>query len=136
MDIREIILYVRRYKSDRAIQRETGLHRKTVKRYREWATQQALLSGPLPTLGELEKLVEESLPEKPPPQNRSSLEPYQELVSQLRKEGVEVTAILQRLKERGYTGSYSSVRRYVRKSWYGLNANRAKKPKSTLVMPV
>ena len=115
MDIREIILYVRRYKSDRAIQRETGLHRKTVKRYREWATQQALLSGPLPTLGELEKLVEESLPEKPPPQNRSSLEPYQELVSQLRKEGVEVTAILQRLKERGYTGSYSSVRRYVRK---------------------
>jgi len=115
MDIRELILYIRRYKSDRAIQRETGVHRKTVKRYREWATQQALMSGPLPTLGELEKLVEQSLPEKAPPQNRSSLEPYQDVVSQLRKEGVEVTAILQRLKERGYTGSYSSVRRYVRK---------------------
>jgi transposase len=115
MDIRELILYLRRYESDRAIQRETGLHRKTVKRYREWATQQGLLSGPMPTLGELEKLVEQSLPEKAPPQNRSSLEGYQGVVSQLRKEGVEVTAILQRLKERGYTGSYSSVRRYVRK---------------------
>jgi transposase len=41
------------------------------------------------------------------------LEPYRTLVSQLRKEGVEMTAILQRLKERGYAGSYSSVRRFV-----------------------
>jgi hypothetical protein len=74
------MLYLRRYKSDRRIQRETGVHRKTVKRYREWALQQALMSGPLPTLGELEKLVEQSLPEKAPPQNRSSLEPYIDII--------------------------------------------------------
>jgi transposase len=35
------------------------------------------------------------------------------LVSQLRKEGVEMTAILYRLRERGYQGSYSAVRRFV-----------------------
>ncbi|MCZ7571811.1 MAG: IS21 family transposase [Ardenticatenaceae bacterium] len=54
-----------------------------------------------------------TLPETPPPQNVSSVEPYRAMVSQLHKEGVEMTAILQRLKERGYQGSYSSVRRFV-----------------------
>jgi len=89
------------------------MHRQTVKRYRAWAREQGLLEGPLPGLGELEVCVQETLAEKPPPQNQSSLETYRPMVSQLRKEGVEMTAILQRLKERGYQGSYSSVRRFV-----------------------
>jgi transposase len=89
------------------------MHRQTVKRYRAWASEQGWLAGSLPPLGELEVCVQATLPEKPPPQNQSSLEPYRTLVSQLRKEGVEMTAILQRLKERGYAGSYSSVRRFV-----------------------
>jgi transposase len=113
MDIRELLLHLRRYKSDRAVQRATGMHRQTVKRYRAWASEQGLLAGPLPPLGELEACVQATLPEKPAPQNQSSLEPYRELVSQLRKEGVEMTAILHRLQERGYPGSYSSVRRFV-----------------------
>jgi transposase len=37
------------------------------------------------------------------------------LVIKLREMGVEMAAIHQRLKERGYGGSYSSVRRYVRR---------------------
>ena len=115
MDIREIILHLRRYKSNRAIQRETGLHRQTVKRYREWAVAQGLLEGPIPPLAELEQIVQQSLPEKPPPQNRSSLEPYRTMVVQLRKEGVERMAIYRRLQERGYSGSYSAVRRFVNK---------------------
>lgn len=113
MDICELILHLRRYASDRAVQRATGMHRQTVKRYRAWASEQGLLVGPLPPPGELEACVQVTLPEKPPPQNRSSLEPYRELVGQLRKEGVEMTAILHRLRERGYAGSYSSVRRFV-----------------------
>ena len=115
MDIREIILHLRRYESNRAIQRETGLHRQTVKRYRDWATAQGLLEGPLPPLTELEQIVQQSLPEKPPPQNQSSLESYRDAVVQLRKEGVERMAIYRRLQERGYTGSYSAVRRFVNK---------------------
>ena len=113
MDIRELLLHIRQQPSDRAVQRETGMHRKTVKRYRVWAAEQKLFEGPLPALGELEKLVQQTLPEPPPPQNQSSLEPYGQLVSQLRKQGVEMTAILQRLRERGYGGSYSSLRRFV-----------------------
>ena len=113
MDIRELLLHLRRYKSDRAVQRATGMHRQTVRRYRAWANEQGLLAGPLPSLGELEACVQATLPEKPPPQNRSTLEPWREVVSQLRKEGVEMTAILHRLRERGYAGSYSSVRRFV-----------------------
>ena len=34
MDIRELLLHLRRYPSDRAVQRATGIHRQTVKRYR------------------------------------------------------------------------------------------------------
>ena len=72
-----------------------------MKRYRVWASEQGLLAGSLPPLGELEVCVQATLAEQPPPQNQSSLEPYRDLVSQLRKEGVEMTAMLQRLQERG-----------------------------------
>lgn len=113
MDIRELILRMRKESSDRAVQRATGMHRKTVKRYRSWAAEHGLLAGALPPLGELEVLVQQTLAEKPPPQNQSSLESYRTLVSQLRKEKVEMTAIHQRLRERGYQGSYSAVRRMV-----------------------
>ena len=113
MDIRELLRQLRQTTSDRAVQRATGVHRQTVKRYRTWATAQGLLSGPLPPLPELEQRLRQTLPEPPPPQNTSSVEPYRTLVSQLHKEGVEMTAILERLKERGYAGSYSAVRRFV-----------------------
>lgn len=113
MDIRELLKYLRAEASDRAVQRGTGMHRKTVKRYRQWAKEQGLLQDSLPPLGELEQLLRRTLPEFPPPQNQSSLEPYRELVSQLLKAGVRKTAMLQRLRERGYGGSYSSVRRFV-----------------------
>lgn len=45
----------------------------------------------------------------------SSVQPYRSLVITLRKQGVEIAAIHERLKERGYVGSYSSVHRFVRR---------------------
>ena len=113
VDIREVIQHLRRYQSDRAVQRATGVHRQTVKRYRSWAAEQGLLEGPLPPLAELEQLVRRTLPELPPPQNVSSVEPYRDMVKQLRKEGVEIAAICQRLRDREFKGSYSAVRRFV-----------------------
>jgi len=114
MDIRELVLYMRKNDSDRAVQRLTGMHRQTVKRYRVWATEHGLLGEErLPSLVELRRLVDETLTEPRPPQNVSSVEPYREMVSQLRKEGVEMAAIWHRLYERGYRGSYSAVRRFV-----------------------
>jgi transposase len=50
-------------------------------------------------------------PEEPGPP--SSLEPYREFVSEKRAQGVQMTALWQLLRERGYAGSYSAVRRFV-----------------------
>ena len=99
MDIRELLLHLRAKPSDRAVQRDTGMHRQTVKHYRQWAQAQGLLEGPLPPLTELAQLVQATLAEKAPPQNTSSVAPYRELVSQLRREGVEMTAITARLAD-------------------------------------
>ena len=114
MDIREILRQLRAGQSNRAVARATGINRKTVGRYRAWAAKHGLLEGPLLPLGELHQLVKETLTNSSPPQNVSSVEPYRERVEKLRKEGVEIAAIYERLKERGYSGSYSSVHRFVR----------------------
>jgi transposase len=96
------------------VARATGVDRKTVARYRSWAAEQGLLSGSLPPLRELQRLLDETMSGPPPPQNESSVEPYRDMVRKLRRENTEVAAICQRLKERGYTGSYSAVYRFVR----------------------
>ncbi len=114
MDIRELILHIRNQSSDRQIQRDTGIDRRTVKRYREWALEQGLLEGEMPPLETLQALVANSFQEKTPPQNLSSLESYRSQVKKWVDQGVEIAAIRQRLLERGYTGSYASVWRFVR----------------------
>jgi transposase len=114
MDIREILNRLRKGQSNRAVARALNIDRKTIGRYHTWAAEQGLLEGPLPSLGQLHQLLEETLKSPSPPQNVSSVEAYRELVTKLRKEGVEIAAIHERLKERGYTGSYSSVHRFVR----------------------
>lgn len=114
MDIRELLVHIRAQSRDRQVQRDTGIDRRTVKRYRNWAQGQGLLEGVLPPVEELQELVSQSFEEQIPPQNRSSVEPYRELVLQLVKEQVETAAIKARLTERGFRGSYSAVNRFVR----------------------
>ena len=114
MDIREILRRVRQDQSDRAIADDLSIDRKTIGRYRRWAQEQGFLEGELPPLGELHRSLDETLPSPRPPQNISSVEPYRDVVVKLRRQGVEIAAIHQRLQERGYAGSYSSVRRFVR----------------------
>lgn len=101
MDVREILRQLQSGESDRAIAVAMTIDRKTIARYRNWAKEQRLLDKPLPSLGELNRLLAETLPTAGPPQNVSSVEPYRELVIKLRREGVEMAAIHQRLKERG-----------------------------------
>ncbi len=115
MDIQEIIRRLRAGQSDRTIHEELGVHRKTVKKYRQWAAGHQLLEGELPDVANLQQLVETTLPQTNPPQNASSVEPYRELVERLRQEGVEIKAIHERLQERGYEGHYQSVWRFVRR---------------------
>jgi transposase len=114
MDIREILRRLRKGQSDRAVAKAMGIDRKTVGRYHKWAAEQDLLEGPLLPLSDLHQLVQETLNTALPPQNVSSVASYRELVEKLRRDGVEIAAIHERLKERGYTGSYASVHRFVR----------------------
>lgn len=114
MDIRELVRHLRASDSDRAVQRDTGIDRRTVQRYRTWAAEQGLLTGPLPAVEELQRLVQQTLTTPAPPQMVSSVEPFRAQVVELRAQGTEMAAIWERLKERGYTGSYSAIRRFVR----------------------
>jgi transposase len=114
MDIRELLLHLRAQSSDRQIQKDMGLNRRTIKRYREWAQAQGLLDGALPAPEDLASCLQASLPEKSPPQNNSSAESYRKQIQQLLDQKVEIAAIYQRLCERGFTGSYSAVYRLAR----------------------
>jgi transposase len=114
MDIRELIVHLRVQKSNRRVAKDTGVNRRTVQRYREWAEEQGLLEGALPPLEELLAQVEAHFQEKLPPQNQSSVEGYRSLIEGWVKANVEVAAMRQRLMERGYTGSYAAVWRFVR----------------------
>jgi len=115
MDIRELLLHIRAGSSDRQIERDMKVDRRTAKRYREWAEAQGLLAGSLPSLEELQVIADQTLPKQTPPQNVSSVEPYREIVEQLVKENVEVAAIKCRLQEHGFAGSYAAVYRFVRR---------------------
>ena len=114
MDIREMLRRLRKGQSNRAIAKAMKVNRKTVSRYRIWATEQGLVEGPLPSLSDLQRLLDDTMAGSPPPQNVSSVEPYRELVVKLREQKVEIAAIYERLKEREYSGSYSAVYRFVR----------------------
>lgn len=113
MEIREMIVRIRAGDSNRQIGRDLGIDRRTVKSYRQWAEEQGLLEGEVPEVEALQALVAETLPNKLPLQNVSSVEPYRKLVEKMVAEKVETAAIHQRLKERKYKGSYSAVYRFV-----------------------
>lgn len=132
MDIREIVRRLQLGESDRGIARDLGVNRKTVGLYRRWAESQGLLgvSGGggvaaegeaagalerrLPTEAELESLLEGSESGKVTRQV-STVEPYRELVVAWLRSGLTSRVMHQRLQERGFTGGYASVQRYVAK---------------------
>jgi transposase len=114
MDIVEVVRVLRAGASDRALTHLVGHNRRTIAKYRAWAEQQGLLQGPLPSAGEIQCLLARTLPRTRPPQQTSTLAPYQQEIAALRAQGVEMAAIRARLEERhGHPVSYSAVRRLV-----------------------
>ncbi len=114
LDIREILRRVRLGESDRAIVKALGVSRKTVRKYRQWAEQVGMPADELPPIEQLSALLQTSLPEAPPPQTPSSVEPYRELVVRGRGQGLECRAIWQRLgRDHGFSGGYGAVWRFV-----------------------
>jgi transposase len=114
MEISEIIRLLRAGESNRAIARLVGCNRRTVVRYREWATEQELLSGSMPRAAELHRLLAATLPTPLPPQQTSSVACYGEEIAGMRERGMEIAAIRSRLAERhGEPISYSAVWRFI-----------------------
>jgi len=108
----DIIYRLRAGQSQRAIVRDLGYARDTVRRYARWAERMGYLdpSSALPKLEDLQV----GLPAPYRKSNISSVEPYRDVVKAFLDQGVEMVAIHNRLKRNhGYTGSYTSVRRFV-----------------------
>ena len=113
--LHEVIHRLRAGDSERRIARELQISRPTVHKYKVWAEGQGYLEPghPLPTAATLQTALG---PTPPPPQMTSSLTEYEPFVEQLLEQGVEMTAIWQRLRDKyGYQGSYSAVRRLVKR---------------------
>lgn len=114
-DILDIIYRLRSGQSERAVVRDTGYARNTVRIYHKLAGEHGFLnlaqelpepSVVLKALGAIPK----------PPQSTSTVEPFRPVVESLLAADVEMVAIHQRLvDDHGYTGSYSSIRRFVSK---------------------
>src|SRR6266508_5951316 len=113
VDIRELVRHLRDTTNDSAVQRTTGLNRRTIVRYRRWAEEQGLLEGSLPSIEQLQTLIATTLTLPPPPQTTSSVEPYRDLVLHLHRDGVEGTAIRERIGEVGFAGSVSAIYRFL-----------------------
>jgi transposase len=110
--LRELVHRLRAGSSQRAIAHDLGLARMTVHKYAQLAAAAGYLdaSQPLPDAAEL---IARLGPPTQPPRTPSSVEPYRAQVEQLLATGVEMMTIFDRVRERGYTGSYSSIRRFV-----------------------
>jgi transposase len=105
--IQEVRERIRRGQSDRAIARDLGLSRVTVRKYRE------ALAGKSED-EQTAQLHRWSREEARPAQTVSTVEKYRSVVEQLLDHGVEMRTIHDRLTaDHGYRGSYSSVRRFV-----------------------
>jgi transposase len=113
VDIYTLLQHLRAGESNRKIKRTLGTDRRTVQKYREWAEEYGLLGGSLPPVEELYQLLEATMPSRTPPQSQSSVEPYRKTVIELREKNVEIAAIRQRLQEKGFSGSYMAVYRFV-----------------------
>lgn len=114
MDIRELLRHLRADPSNRSVARTLGIDRRTASQYRQWATEQGLLEGPLPSVEDLQALAASTFNTALPPQNVSTVEPYREQIVAWRRENVEIAAIHERLKERGFQHGYMAVYRFVK----------------------
>jgi transposase len=116
MDILELLRQLRAGESDRTIAKRLGWNRRTVVRYRRWATEAEYLAGPLPSLVEVERRLAADLPATPAPQQTSTVAKYAEEIAAYRERGLEAAAIRGRLEERHREPvSYQAVWRFVRR---------------------
>jgi len=111
--LRDLIRRLRAGESDRRIARDMQISRPTVQKYHALAKKEGYLETGT-EIPDDEKIQNVLGPGPRPPKIASSVEQFGEIVKKLRKQGVEMVAIWQRLRDNyGYSGSYSAIRRYV-----------------------
>ena len=111
--LRDLLRRLRAGESERRIAQDMQISRPTVHKYYELAKKK----GYLETGNEIpaDEILQSVLgPGPQPPKIASSVDQFGEVVKTLRKQEVEMVAIWQRLRDNyGYSGSYSSIRRFV-----------------------
>ena len=114
-DVREMVRRFRAGEGDRAIARDLRISRNTVKVYRAFAVAEGFLAATDPPTAEaLAARLDARRPE-PKGGPSSTLEPWRAFVAEQRSRGVELVALHALLRERGFAGSYSALRRFVRR---------------------
>jgi len=111
--IQDIVRRIQLGESERRIAKDMKISRGTVHKYHEIAKEKGYLekAGAQPSESELREVLG---PGVQAPRQVSTVEPYREAIQDWLKQGVEMTAIWLRLQENfGYTGGYSSIRRFV-----------------------
>lgn len=117
-DIRELIRRLQLGESDRRIAEDLALSRNTVARYHQLAAAHGLLlpGAALPEPAAVAALGRPPAAGAPPAHEQSLVEPFRDVVKTLLDQRVEGQAIWQLLvDQRGFTGSYSSVKRFLRR---------------------
>ncbi|MGE3361696.1 MAG: IS21 family transposase [Acidimicrobiia bacterium] len=134
--LRELVRLRRLGASGREVVRLLRLSPKTERRYRAVLGDAGLLEGSahdLPTLAEVRAAVEAGMPRVAP--TPSTVEPWRERVEELLDKGLSARAVYDRIRldERGgrrrYRGSYSAVKRFVRR----LRRERGAQPEDVAV---
>ena len=111
--VRDIVCRLRQGQSERRIAADLGMSGVTVHKYHELAQREGYLE-PDQEIPPDRELVAKLGPLVAPPRMESTVAPYREVVERLLSEGVEMVAMLSRLRDdHGYAGSYSSLRRFV-----------------------
>jgi transposase len=114
LDVRELMRRIRAGETDRAIARDLGVARKTVAKYRTWASGQPALLDSLPPAEDLDRLLQATRPAGTVPRQVFVAAPYEALIREWRGRGVSPMAIFQRLRDgHGYGRSYSALYRFV-----------------------
>lgn len=102
----DIVYRLRQGQSERAIAKDLGHSRHTVRRYHYLAEEKGYID-PWRPVPEPEELLRELGPAPSAPVIVSTVEPYKPVVEKLLKAGVEMATIHSRLvRDHGYRGSY------------------------------
>lgn len=111
--LRDLIHRLRSGDTERRIARDLHVSRPTIHKYHLLADEHGFLDPGTP-VPEHAVLLQALGPAPQPPRTVSTVEPHRETVQKLLDDGVEMVAIHARLRDdHKYTGTYSSVRRFV-----------------------